>query len=211
MKENIFNNQRSVMYLYGASGHARVIREVLSTQGIDVLGLIDDNPDVNEFDGLPISHSFKGLSPIIVSIGDCLARRRIVEMLGNVEFGMAIHSSAIISSDVKIGEGSVIMAGTILQPRVIVGKHTIVNTGSSVDHNCIIGDYVHIAPHCTLCGDITIGELSWIGAGTTIIQGINIGRNCFIGAGSVVIKDIPDNSLAFGNPCRVQRFLSPVK
>lgn len=198
------------MYLYGASGHARVIREVLSTQGIDVLGLIDDNPNLNEFDGLTVLHTFEGLSPIIVSIGDCLARRIIVERLEGVEFGKAIHSSAIISSNVKIGEGSVVMAGAILQPQVILGRHTIVNTGSSIDHNCLVGDYVHIAPHCTLCGDITIGDLSWIGAGTTIIQGINIGRNCFIGAGSVVIKDIPDNSLAFGNPCHVQRVLSPV-
>lgn len=50
---------------------------------------------------------------------------------------------------------------------------------------------------------ITIGDKCWIGGGVTINPGVSIGENSIIGAGSVVTKDIPTNSIAVGNPCRV--------
>jgi len=50
---------------------------------------------------------------------------------------------------------------------------------------------------------ITIGDNVWIGGGVTIISGVTIGSNTVIGAGSVVTKNIPDNVVAAGNPCKV--------
>jgi len=55
---------------------------------------------------------------------------------------------------------------------------------------------------------ITIGDDCWIGGNAIILPGINIGNGCVIGAGSVVTKDIPDNSLAVGNPAKVIRKLN---
>ena len=52
---------------------------------------------------------------------------------------------------------------------------------------------------------VHIGENVWVGAGVTIVPGVSIGKNSVIGAGSVVVKDIPDNVVAVGNPCRVIR------
>lgn len=52
---------------------------------------------------------------------------------------------------------------------------------------------------------VTIGNNVWIGAGVIILPGVTIGDNAVIGAGSVVTKDIPANTLAVGNPCRVIR------
>ncbi|AIY81015.1 sugar O-acetyltransferase [Clostridium botulinum] len=54
---------------------------------------------------------------------------------------------------------------------------------------------------------IEIGDGAWIGGGTTINPGVKIGRNAVIGSGSVVTKDIPDNAVAVGNPCRVIRII----
>lgn len=53
--------------------------------------------------------------------------------------------------------------------------------------------------------DVHIGENTWICANVIILPGVTIGKNCVIGAGSVVTRDIPDNTLALGNPCRVIR------
>lgn len=53
--------------------------------------------------------------------------------------------------------------------------------------------------------DVYIGENTWIGAGVVIVPGVRIGKNTVIGGGSVVTKDIPDNVVAVGNPCRVLR------
>lgn len=52
---------------------------------------------------------------------------------------------------------------------------------------------------------ITIGDNCWLGGNVTVCAGVTIGEGCVIGAGSVVVRDIPPNSLAVGNPCRVIR------
>ena len=50
---------------------------------------------------------------------------------------------------------------------------------------------------------ISVGNNVWIGGNVTVLTGVTIGNNVTIGAGSVVTRDIPDNTLAVGNPCRV--------
>lgn len=190
------------MYLFGASGHAKVIIDILKASNIVVDGLIDDNPAVNELLGYPVLHSYTNVSPVIVSVGVNTVRKKIVKRL-NVEFGKAIHPLSIVSDTVTIGEGTVIMQGAIVQSDAKIGNHCIINTGASVDHECIINDFVHISPHATLCGNVFVGEGTWIGAGSTVLPGIKIGKWSVIGAGSVVAKDIPDNVLAVGNRCKI--------
>jgi len=224
-------------YLYGASGHGMVIKDILNANGVKVEAFVDDNPNVNECYGRPVLHDATGLSPMIVSIGVNKIRKAVVERLiaeseklkaeslsngtlssklstlsssdgsklPTLSFATAIHPSAIVSPSAKIGEGTVVMAGAIINAEATIGKHCIVNTGASIDHECVIEDYCHIAPGVNVSGDTHIGEGTWVGVGSCIIQGIHIGKNCFIGAGSVVVKDIPDNVVAYGNPCRVVR------
>ena len=55
---------------------------------------------------------------------------------------------------------------------------------------------------------ITIGDNVWIGGSTCIMPGVNIGNNVVIGGGSVVVRDIPDNVIAAGNPCKVIRTIT---
>ena len=199
-------------YLFGASGHGKVIKDILNANGIKVEAFVDDNRRVNECAGRPVLHDATGLSPMIVSIGVNRIRRMVVERLlacakanGNIlEFATAIHPSAIISPNAKIGEGTVVMAGAIINADAIIGKHCIINTGATVDHDCVIGDYCHIAPGAHISGGTHIGEGTWIGVGACVIQCLNIGKNCMIGAGSVVVKDIPDGVTAYGNPCRAK-------
>ena len=83
------------------------------------------------------------------------------------------------------------------------------------------GDNVFVAPNCGFytaghpidaverhrgleyARPITVGDNVWIGANVCVLPGVTIGDNCVIGAGSVVVKDIPANSVAVGNPCKV--------
>lgn len=203
--------EKTDIYLYGASGHGKVIKDILSSNGINVKAFIDDNININECSNCKVIHNATGLSPIIVSIGINKIRKKIVDKLCSLalkkgydlKFGTAIHPSAVISPSAKIGEGTVIMPGAIVNADVVIGKHCIINTGATIDHECVIEDYCHIAPGVNISGCTKIGESTWVGVGSSIIQCLKIGKNSFIGAGSVVVKDIPDNVVAFGNPCRV--------
>lgn len=195
------------MYLYGASGHAKVIIDILKSKGIEIDGLVDDNPDLDNLLGYPVFHDASLIDKsIIVSIGNNAVRKRIVESL-SCKFETAVHSSAIVSEYASVGAGTVVMQGAVIQSCAEIGKHCIVNTGASIDHECVIGDFVHISPHATLCGNVHVGEGSWIAAGSVVLPGVKIGKWSVIGAGSVVSKDIPDGVLAVGNRCKVVKSL----
>ena len=91
------------------------------------------------------------------------------------------------------------------------------------DGHVYVGDKVMFGPNVTIATanhpieptlrakglqynkDVYIGENTWIGAGVIIVPGVRIGKNTVIGGGSVVTKDVPDNVVAVGNPCRVLR------
>lgn len=194
-----------IINLFGASGHAKVIMDIIEAQGNAVGCLYDHAPRFNTIHGKHIYRTEKkGVKgPLIISIGSNKVRKLISERY-SLDYATPVHPNAIVSGSVLIGEGTVVMQGAIIQADVHIGRHCIINTGASVDHECQIGDYAHISPHATLCGNVQVGEGSCIGAGSTVIPGVKIGRWCVIGAGSVVVRDIPDGAIAYGNPCKIK-------
>ena len=203
----LWNDLREAMnkevYLYGASGHAKVIIEILQSQGCAVAGVFDDNPavtrlwtyDVTQF--APDTYN----SPFIISVGNNKIRRMLAHRIG-VSFTSALHERANISLTAVIEAGTVVMAGASINADAIIGEHCIINTNSSVDHDCQIGDYVHISPNAALCGNVIVGEGVHIGAGAVILPGITIGEWAVIGAGAVVTKPVAPNTIVAGNPAR---------
>jgi len=117
---------------------------------------------------------------------------------------------------------------------ISIGENTFINTNCIfIDNNKIqIGSNGLIGPHVqiytaehplkasermvktergthylTSSKPVTIGDNVWIGGNSVIFPGVTIGNNVTIGAGSVVTKSIPDDTLAFGNPCKIQKKL----
>ena len=193
------------MYLYGASGHAKVIIDILEASNIEIEALIDDNQNINKLHTYRVLHGITNASPIIISIGANLIRKKIAEKLTGT-FGLAIHPTAILSPTAKINVGTVVMQGAIIQSDTTIGKHCIINTRASVDHECIIEDFVHISPGAVLCGNVSVGEGTWIGAGATIAPGIKIGKWSIIGAGAVVVRDVEANTVVAGVPAKVIKY-----
>ena len=99
--------------------------------------------------------------------------------------------SLIIPTQTKIGYGLFIShpAGIIINPTAVIGNNVNISqfttTGSNEGHAAVVGDNVYLGP--SVC----------------LVEDIRIGSNSTIGAGTIVTKDIPENSVAVGNPARV--------
>lgn len=200
-----WNSSMEIINLFGASGHAKVIMDIIEAQGNAVGGLYDDSPRFNIIHGKPVYRAKETVvrGPLIISIGSNKIRKLISERY-QVDYSTAVSPNAIVSESAVINKGTVVMQGAIIQSDTNIGRHCIINSGASVDHECQLEDFVHVSPHATLCGNVKVGQGSWIGAGAVVIPGVEIGRWCTIGAGSVVLHDIPDGAVAYGNPCRIK-------
>ena len=86
---------------------------------------------------------------------------------------------------------------------VTIGDDVFIGPNVSLYTACHSTDPVERNTRREWAEPITIGNNVWIGGSVTVLPGVTIGDNCTIGAGSVVTKDIPANSIAVGNPCRV--------
>lgn len=147
-----------------------------------------------------------------------LRKQLLNQLLGKIENGVWIESPFFCDYGINIE----------------IGENTFVNTNCMflddnkirIGKNGLIAPYVQIytATHPLKASDriyqegnstryhtstkpVTIGDNVWIGGNSVIFPGVTIGNNVTIGAGSVVTKDIPDDVLAFGNPCVVQKIL----
>jgi len=199
-------------YLYGASGHAKVIIDILERNGITISGLVDSNPEIKTLMGYEVKSGLGEISQadynVLISIGNNTVRKRVAEsMVGR--FINAIHPNAILSDYISLGTGIATMAGAVVNSDVTIGNHVILNTNCTVDHDCSIGDFVHISPNAALAGNVEVGEGSHVGIGACVIQGIKIGRWATIGAGAVIIKDVPDYAVVVGNPGRIIKYNQP--
>lgn len=169
---------------------------------------------------LPIEHSFINpkfitlLKPELESYQDCFLgvnkshnKKKVFEAFNiNINnFINIIHKTSSISKTTTLGKGCLINSLVSVAAHTKVGDFVSLNRNSSVGHHTIIENYVTIQPGANVCGFVSIGEGTLIGVGANVIDGIKIGKNSIIGAGSVVTKDIPDNVIAYGNPCKIIR------
>lgn len=210
---------RHRLVLWGASGHAKVVADIIRLRGeYDIAGFIDDVVAYRageSFCGLPIIGGRDqltrllddGVRHLIIAFGNCAARLELADFVVAQGFTLisAIHPSAIVAEDVTFGHGTVIAAGAVINPGVRIGANVIVNTSASIDHDSVIDDGAHICPGVHLAGDVLVGRGSWVGIGSSVIEKIRIGAGAVVGAGSVVVEDVSPHTLVYGVPAKVKQ------
>lgn len=200
--------------IYGAGGHGKVVLDILSESGADILGFIDEDQSKagQKINGVEILGGCSYLDSnnsfdIALGIGDNKIRENIYRKIKSRGMSVvsAVHPQAVIAKDVIIGEGVVIMPGAVVNSGSVLGDGVVVNTGATVDHDCHLERFCQIWPGAHLAGTVKVGEFSYIGTGASVIQNRSIGKNAMIGAGAVVISDQPDNIVAVGIPAKAIR------
>ena len=198
-------------YIFGASGHGKVVADSVKSADEIVVAFFDDIPKISNWNSIPIHHAnslpkASKTDEIVIAIGNNKIRKEISSRLIGFNFFVVKHKTAVIASKVSIEEGTVVMANVVINSDAKIGKHCIINTSAIIEHDCKIGDFVHISPKVVLGGNVTVGEGAHIGIGSTIIPEISIGKWVTIGAGAVIIKDVPDYAVVVGNPGKIIKF-----
>jgi sugar O-acyltransferase (sialic acid O-acetyltransferase NeuD family) len=105
----------------------------------------------------------------------------------------------------------VLDGGLQLEPFSMIAAHTRVGFAVNIKRSVTIGHHVRIEDYATInagvniASEVVVGKGVMIGLGAAILEGVEIGAGSIVGAGSVVTKSVPENVVAYGNPCRVVR------
>lgn len=206
--------QEEKILVFGASGHAKVVIDIIERQGLFTVGCVAD--DAPALEGRTVyGHRVIGgreklraikIKKGIVAIGDNSARCAVADWLvaNGYELVTAVHPSAQIARGVSLGGGTVVMAGSVLNSDASIARNVIINTRAGIDHDCVIGSGVHIGPGATLCGAVRVGDLSFVGAGATIAPNLSIGRAAIVGAGATVLRDVLPRTVVTGTPAKIR-------
>lgn len=211
--------EKERIVLVGSGQHANVVLYNLKEQNrFEVACILDSNPKkiglkindltiVDNYNNLEYVKTKYKTNKFFIAFGDMKCRKKVYEKFINEgwESVNIIHPNAIVSKNAKLGNGILVECGCLITPNPVIGDNVVINTGSQINHDNIIESHVYIASGVILSGGVTIGENSLIDDSVTVTLGKKIGKNCLIGAGAVVTKNIGDNFVAYGNPCKVIR------
>ena len=137
----------------------------------------------------------------------------------NIGENTNIWQFCVVFPQAKIGSNCNICAQVLIENEVVIGNNVTIKSGVQIWDGITIEDDVFIGPNATFTNDLfprsknpdwklaktVIKRGASIGANATILAGVTIGENAMIGAGSVVTKDVPANTVWYGNPARFVR------
>ena len=204
--------------IWGASGHARVLREALGSRAHDVVAVVDRQKVPPPFPGVELVCGEDQIGAWLDAVDDPARFQFLVAVGGRhgpervqihdrlTSLGMTpvtlVHPTAFVASGAQCLPGSQVLAQAAVCEGAEIGTQTIVNTSASIDHECVIGPGVHIGPGAHLAGLVHVDEAAFVGTGATILPRVHIGAGAVVGAGSVVLRDVPPGTTVVGNPAQ---------
>ena len=195
--------------IIGYSCHAFVVCDIFISMGWQISGYCDiEKKKLNPYHlrYLGKESDAKVLSILkntfsFIAIGDNKLRESIFGFLqkNKCTIANAVHPSAIISSQSKIGSGIMIAPNVVINSSSILEDGVICNTTSVIEHGCIINKFAHVAPGSVLCGNVKLGARTLLGANSVVKPGVEIGSDVIVGIGTTVIKNIKSGKTVAGN------------
>ena len=206
------------LIVVGSGGYSKVIIDtVIEQKNYNILGFVDDyckeSKKIHKHNFLGRINDIPKISVkdekkiyLIVAIGANFLREETVKKIEsfaiNIRWANVIHPSSIISKNINLNHGNVIVGGAIINPSSYIGNHCLINTGSIIEHDNKFSDFSSCGPAVRTGGSVSLGYCSYVGIGSTIRHGIKIGKHSIIGAHSYVNKDIEDYSVFYGSPAK---------
>ena len=154
--------------------------------------------------------SLEKLNPnflFFLGVNKPINKQKILQLIDGeaYDFTTIVNKTAFISSTATLGKGVNINSLVSIAGYSQIGDFVSINRNASVGHHTQINEFVTINPGANIAGFVKIGKGTLIGMGVNVVENIEIGANSIIGAGALVTKNIPDNVIAYGNPCKIIR------
>jgi sugar O-acyltransferase (sialic acid O-acetyltransferase NeuD family) len=207
------------LIIWGCGGHAREVNLLCEQIGHEVIGFIDERPEMKGaiVDDIPVLGDIGDIiemrnevEVVCAGVGDPALKKRFAEKTVSAGFKLAetlIHPSVYISKRNRLGIGSVICAGSLLTVGIQIGDFVIINRITNIGHDVVISDFATISPGVNVSGNVTIGEGAYIGTGASIREKVRVGAWSVIGGGAFVNCDVPDKTLYAGVPAVFKKIL----
>lgn len=123
--------------------------------------------------------------------------------IADERFATLRHPTAVVSRNVRLGYGVVLMPGVVISPDVVIGNHTQLYANSFVGHNTTVGNYCLIANNASIGAFINVEDGVHVGSNCSIVERVTLGKWSVVGLGAVVLKDVAPSTTVVGNPARV--------
>ncbi len=210
--------------IYGTGQTGNMVASILELQNdLEIIGFVDDDESQwgqrlrghEVLGGREYVELGKGYDAVCVAIGRVSPRRSVGEWVRErgIPQVSAIHPSALIPADSRVGEGTIMGAGTVLYVNPLIGRNVFIGPHVVVSHDSMIGDFALLSVGSVIGARVDVAPGAFVGAGATVMppgwgseSRLLVGANSIVGVGAVVIKDVEPRSIVAGVPAKLLRY-----
>ena len=197
-----------MIYIYGGGGRAKLIKEILirlKTKSKDIKFIDDYEKKYNNTTYLLKNFNIKK-DKLYLGISDPKLQKKkytfFKSKLKKIDNDPLIDPSAILKSNINIGNNVIILENASIGPKVQLDNNVFVGANSIINHDCEISAFTTIGHGSNLAGNVMVNKYCYIGISSVFKQNIIIEENVKIGCGSNIVKRCKKNSTYFGNPAK---------
>jgi len=207
---------RVVVYGSRPDGHARVVIELLATNGnYKLMGLVDDLPEnagrrIGDLEVVGGSSDLErlakdGVEGVLLGFGAARGRAAVLDAVENAGLALPVlvHPTVHVAASAVLAPGAQLLPNASVGPGARVGRGALVNTGAIADHDVQLADAVVVGPGAVIAGRAQVGVEAEIGAGAVVLPDVRVGPTAIVGAGAVVNRDVPPGVTVAGVPARI--------